>query len=345
MEQTFVDTTAGIRALPMLELQQRQLQEQSRYRQDIARERAEQNRIRRDQVAAQFGPYAVMGPDGELDIQGSARAQQAAAQAAKLGEAEALSGQSFADIPEDIRGLPEYRQGWASGMATRAMEEDRFGRQAALLEQRGQTAEEVARIRNENAQLRSLMGGDLAEIVEEVPGVGKVSRKVRSEDLPKIRAAAIQEREDKPILDEIKNLKAALREIETTEGNKVSIGFQPGMPPTVKKGGFMGFGGVPKAEARKEVRDRIRNLQGLLGRTVGEQEDERPTGQVPANAMPGGTNAPVTMFGFPVDASTQQRVIPSPAAAGIVQPRGTNIFNAVRDPSGGWIIGRPGMTY
>ena len=81
MEQTFVDTTAGFRALPGLAMQRRQLEEQRRYREEIAQERAEQNRIRREQVAAQFGPYAVTGPDGELDIQASARAQQSAQQA------------------------------------------------------------------------------------------------------------------------------------------------------------------------------------------------------------------------------------------------------------------------
>ena len=344
MEQTFVDTTAGIRALPMLELQQRQLQEQRRYREEIARERAEQNRIRRDEAAAKFGPYAVMGPDGELDIQGSARAQQAAAQAAKLGEAEALSGQSFADIPEDIRGLPEYRQGWASGMATRAMEEERFGRQAALLAQRGQTAEDVARIREAgdawNAATRFFGERDKAAAddvidVEETLGDGiKSKRKIPASKYPAYVEGVERRKREKPIRGQINAIDDALAKIENTKGNTVDLTFSDGEIKVTKPI----FGGASKAEARRDLLERKRNLQGLLGRTVGEQEDERPTGTVPEDVLPRtprGTNPPP---GVGV-------LIPSPAAAGIVQPRGTNIFNAVRDPSGGWIIGRPAMTY
>lgn len=304
------------------------------------READQAKAIRQQELAARLGPYAVMGPDGELDIQASSRAQQAAAQAAKLGEAEALSGQSFADIPEDIRGLPEYRQGWASGMAARAMEEDRFGRQAALLEQRGQTAEEVARIRNENAQLRSLMGGEKPAPgdfidVEETLGDGITSkRKIPAGNYPAYVEGVERRKREKPIRGQINAIDDALAEIENTKGNTVDLTFSGG---EIKVKTPM-WGGASKAEARRDLLERKRNLQGLLGRTVGEQEDERPTGTVPEDVLPRtprGTNPPP---GVGV-------LIPSPAAAGIVQPRGTNVFNAVRDPSGGWIIGRPGMTY
>lgn len=340
MADDILDTTWGFRMLPELNLRRQQLQEQRRYREEIARDRAEQNRIRRDEVAAKFGPYAVMGPDGELDIQASSRAQQAAAQAAKLGEAEALSGQSFADIPEDIRGLPEYRQGWASGMSTRAMEEERFGRQAALLEQRGQTSEEVARIRNENAQLRSLMGGekpapeDFINIEEPLGNGITAKRKIPASKYPSYVEGVERRKREKPIRGQINAIDDALAKIENTKGNSVDLTFSDGAIKVTKPI----FGGASKAAARRDLLERKRNLQGLLGRTVGEQEDERPTGQVPADVFPRtprGTNPPP---GVGV-------LIPSPAAAGIVQPRGTNIFNAVRDPSGGWIIGRPGMTY
>jgi hypothetical protein len=323
MEQTFVDTTAGIRALPGLEMQRRQLEEQRRYREEIAKERAEQNRIRREQVAAEFGPYAVTGPDGELDIRASARAQQSAKQAAELGQAEALSGQSFADIPQDIRNLPEYRQGWASGMASRAVEEERFGRQSALQEQRGQTAEEVARIRNENTQLRSLLAGEksapgeLVDISEEVEGLGKVSRKVPASDLPTLREAALRRREEKPVRDAIQGLKGALREIEGVKGDKVSIDFPQGKEPKVDS---PMFGGMTKATARKELKARIQNLEGLLGRTVGQEGDgaTKPDLRPPGPRVPQGTNPP--------------------SGAGIVQPRGTNVFNVMRDPSGAWKV-------
>lgn len=326
MEQTFVDTTAGFRALPGIEMQRRQLEEQRRYREEIAKERAEQNRIRRERVAAEFGPYAVTGPDGELDIQASARAQQSARQAAELGQAEALSGQSFADIPQDIRNLPEYRQGWASGMAARAVEEERFGRQSALQEQRGQTAEEVARIRNENAQLRSLLTGEkaapgeLVDISEEVEGLGKVSRKVPASELPTLREAALRRREEKPVRDAIQSLKGALREIEGIKEDKVSIDFPQGKEPRVSPGGWMGLGGVTKAAARKELKARIQNLEGLLGRTVGQEGDEatKPDLRSPGPRVPQGTNPP--------------------SGAGIVQPRGTNVFNVMRDPSGAWKV-------
>jgi len=345
MEQTFIDTTAGFRALPGLQIQQRQLEEQRRYREDIARERAEQNRIRREQMVAQFGPYAVTGPDGELDIQASARAQQAAAQAAKLGEAEALSGQSFADIPEDIRGLPEYRQGWASGMATRAMEEDRFGRQAALLAQRGQTSEEVARIREAgdawNAATRffgerdKVAADDVIDVEETLEDGITSKRKIPASKYPAYVEGVERRRREKPIRGQINAIDEALAGIEGTTGDYVDVTFSDG---AVKVSEANRFFGTPKSQARKQLLERKRNLQGLLGRTVGEQEDERPTGQVPEDVLPRtprGTNPPP---GVGV-------LIPSPAAAGIVQPRGTNIFNAVRDPSGGWIIGRPGMTY
>lgn len=304
------------------------------------READQAKAIRQQELAARLGPYAVMGPDGELDIQASSRAQQAAAQAAKLGEAEALSGQSFADIPEDIRGLPEYRQGWASGMATRAMEEERFGRQAALLEQRGQTAEEVARIRNENAQLRSLMGGekpapgDFIDVEEKLGDDITSKRKIPVGKYPAYVEGVERRKREKPIRGQINAIDDALAKIENTKGNTVDLTFSGG---EIKVKTPM-WGGASKAEARRDLLERKRNLQGLLGRTVGEQEDERPTGTVPEDVLPRtprGTNPPP---GVGV-------LIPSPAAAGIVQPRGTNVFNAVRDPSGGWIIGRPGMTY
>lgn len=326
MADDILDTTWGFRMLPELNLRRQQLSEQRRYRQDIARERSEQNRIRREQMVAQFGPYAVTGPDGELDIQASARAQQSARQAAELGQAEALSGQSFADIPQDIRNLPEYRQGWASGMAARALEEERFGRQTALQEQRGQTAEEVARIRSENAQLRSLLTGEkaapgeLVDISEEVEGLGKVSRKVPASELPTLREAALRRREEKPVRDAIQGLKGALREIEGVEGDKVSLDFPQGKEPRVSPGGWMGLGGVTKAAARKELKARIQNLEGLLGRTVGQEGDgaTKPDLRPPGPRVPQGTNPP--------------------AGAGIVQPRGTNVFNVMRDPSGAWKV-------
>lgn len=335
---------AGLAGLPGAFSQGMNLGLYQQTRRDMLEQRRQEadqaKAIRQQELAARLGPYAVMGPDGELDIQASSRAQQAAAQAAKLGEAEALSGQSFADIPEDIRGLPEYRQGWASGMATRAMEEERFGRQAALLEQRGQTAEEVARIRNENAQLRSLMGGekpapgDFIDVEEKLGDDITSKRKIPAGKYLAYVEGVERRKREKPIRGQINAIDDALAKIENTKGNTVDLTFSGG---EIKVKTPM-WGGASKAEARRDLLERKRNLQGLLGRTVGEQEDERPTGTVPEDVLPRtprGTNPPP---GVGV-------LIPSPAAAGIVQPRGTNVFNAVHDPSGGWIIGRPGMTY
>lgn len=337
MEQTFVDTTAGFRALPGLAMQRRQLEEQRRYREELARERAEQNRIRREQVAAEFGPYAVMGPDGELDIQASARAQQSARQAAELGQAEALSGQSFADIPQDIRNLPEYRQGWASGMAARAVEEERFGRQSALQEQRGKAAEEVARIReigdSWNAATRAFAAagkpqpGQTAKIKRDIDGLGELSMDVPVEDIPRLEEAALRRREEKPVRDAIQSLKGALREIEGVEGDKVSLDFTQGGEPRVKSAWRINPFGVTKAAARKELKARIQNLEGLLGRTVGQEGDGGPRGST--------NSAPLSPSGIPVNVSTPSRVIPPPPAR-----QNTNVFNVMPDGSGGWTASR-----
>jgi len=327
MADGILDTTWGFRMLPELNLRRQQLLEQRRYREDIARERAEQNRIRREQMVAQFGPYAVTGPDGELDIQASARAQQSARQAAELGQAEALSGQSFADIPQDIRNLPEYRQGWASGMAARAVEEERFGRQSALQEQRGKAAEEVARIReigdSWNAATRAFAAagkpqpGQTAKIKRDIDGLGELSMDVPVEDIPRLEEAALRRREEKPVRDAIQGLKGALREIEGIKKDKVSIDFPQGKEPKVYS---PMFGGMTKADARKELKARIQNLEGLLGRTVGQEGDgaTKPDLRPPGPRVPQGTNPP--------------------AGAGIVQPRGTNVFNVMRDPSGAWKV-------
>ena len=327
MADDILDTTWGFRMLPELNLRRQQLSEQRRYREDIARERSEQNRIRREQMVAQFGPYAVMGPDGELDIQASARAQQSARQAAELGQAEALSGQSFADIPQDIRNLPEYRQGWASGMAARAVEEERFGRQSALQEQRGKAAEEVARIReigdSWNAATRAFAAagkpqpGQTAKIKRDIDGLGELSMDVPVEDIPRLEEAALRRREEKPVRDAIQGLKGALREIEGIKEDKVSIDFPQGKEPKVYS---PIFGGMTKAAARKELKARIQNLEGLLGRTVGQEGDgaTKPDLRPPGPRVPQGTNPP--------------------SGAGIVQPRGTNVFNVMRDPSGAWKV-------
>lgn len=339
---------AGLAGLPGAFSQGMNLGLYQQTRRDMLEQRRQEadqaKAIRQQELAARLGPYAVMGPDGELDIQASSRAQQAAAQAAKLGEAEALSGQSFADIPEAIRGLPEYRHGWASGMATRAMEEERFGRQEKLLKQRGQTAEDVARIRETgdawNAATRFFGERDKAAAddvidVTETLGDGITSkRKIPASKYPAYVEGVERRKREKPIRGQINAIDDALAKLENTKGNNVDLTFSDG---EIKVTEPM-WGGASKAEARRDLLERKRNLQGLLGRTVGEQEDVRPTGTVPEDVLPRtprGTNPPP---GIGV-------LMPSPAAAGIVQPRGTNVFNAVRDPSGGWIIGRPGMTY
>lgn len=288
MEQTFIDTTAGFRALPGLELQQRQLKEQKRWRQDqIAQRQAEMAQRQAEiaqRAAEQFGAYAVRDSNGGIDIEASARAMQAGQQAAQLGEAEALSGHSFADVDQAIRQMPEYRVGFAKGAASEATQQRRFDALMDVQGARGQTAEDVARIRaeamGEIQTLKDLMKtpptakDEFATVESEGPGGTNIRRQVRVEDLPSILGAggapvssAVRQR--------LKLLQDAKDEVLMMSGDKVDFEFSDTGEPKVKKAGW--WGNTPKAKALQQI----------------DAEIERITGGKPGGGMPSvpkGTN-------------------------------------------------------
>ena len=275
---------AGLSALPGAFAQGMNIGAYQQTRRDMLEQRRQEaanaQRMREAELAGRFGAYAVTGPDGRIDMQASARAMQAAQQAAQLGEAEALSGQSFADVDQAIRQMPEYRVGFAKGAASEAAQQRRFDALMDVQGARGKTAEEVARIRADTAaEIQALREGAktkeaTAKVTRKV-GDTEATYEVPVENLQSILggggaqvSGAVRQR--------LADLQDAKEQIRLMPGNVVDFEFSGTGEPKVKKAGIV-FGRTPKAEALRQI----------------EAEIERITGGEPGGGMPSvprGTN-------------------------------------------------------
>lgn len=309
MQQTFIDTTAGFRAMPGIMQGYRQLEEQRRWRQDQMAQRqaemAQREMENQRRAAEQFGAYAVTGPDGGIDMPASARAMQAAQQAAQLGEAEALSGQSFADVDQAIRQMPEYRIGFAKGAASEAAQQRRFDALMDVQGARSRTAEEVARIRaeamGEIQALKDLMKegkGGFVTVTRDLPDGGKATYQVPKEDFARQSAEADFIKENKPTIRAVQSLSEVLQALAAMDPNaNVKVQTDKDGVSTITEGGFFVRGDRPVSEWIEIVSNRKNDLEATLDRKamrkVGrppEGEDEatpsRPASRTPAASKP-----------------------------------------------------------
>lgn len=279
---------AGMAGLPGAFAQGMNLRLYQQTRRDMLQQRREEAdraaRMREQELAGRFGAYAVTGPDGGIDVQASARAMQAAQQAAAIGENEGMAGQSFADIPQELRGLPEYRQGFATGLAKRALAEEQFGRQQALLGERLRGAEDVARIRETSDAWRAMTEAlspssrkpspmETADITEDVEGLGRVSKKVPIAELPRLEAEAAVKREAKPLERANAELRRALSDVDAVEDNEVSLSFDATGLPKVTEDTMFSIG-TSKASAKRQIQERIDRNQAEINRILGRIRGE-----------------------------------------------------------------------
>jgi hypothetical protein len=336
MADDILDTTWGFRMMPALAAQRRQLDEQKRYRMAIERQRDMEMGLREREIG--------MREQDRTDR----IAREAADRAMALGQAEGTMGMSMDNVPEEVRNMPEFRVGVARGMADRAMQEERFGALENIQRMRGQSAADVAELRallsGAGRQGSGKAAGEEGMVTVTSPmGDGKATYKLPWEEYNRLAQASELAKQNKPILNQIAGLEQAMAAIEGVGGERVSIRFLKDKPPEVEEGGIVFGRGVPKNEARADLMRRIGVLKSMMG---GPAAGSIPMAQPPAGAtnVPGTTNAPGAMVPEAMapegDGSLQDllRQAPQRARTNIVQPRGTNVFNLMKAPGGGWKV-------
>lgn len=237
---------------------------------------AEREQARADRLAEQqsrllqeFGPDAVIEPEsGAVDINRSALARQkrleSEAIAEAIGEEEAISGFSRADVDQSIRQNPGYLRGQARGASRRAQEEAMIRRWTEVEQERTKGAREREEIRRETELEKAILDdmfkepkaekGDEATVKETIDGK-EVTYKVPKSELGRLRPSepAAEDPYDK-----------ALREIQEAEkqGRDFDLEIENGVP--VIRGNLM-FPTAP-ADARARV-EALRRRSGAAPRT------------------------------------------------------------------------------
>lgn len=321
MADDILDTTWGFRQMPGLAMQRRQLEEQKRWRQDqISQRQAEMAQRQAEmaqRAAEQFGAYAVTGPDGGIDIQASARAMQAGQQAAQLGEAEALSGQSFADVDQAIRQMPEYRMGFAKGAASEAAQQRNIQRFLDVQELRNKGAEERAQTENiyrgweamGEALNRKLAKGDFVTVTRETPDGGRYTEQVPKADFERKRAQDEFLKENKPTIRAARSLREVLQVLQAMPADvDVKVVTDADGNSTIKEGGLLVRGSKPASQWREIVGNKVADLESQLQRKAPRQPSDREDGApprmpaamrpaaTPTEPPPMDTNAPPTLM-------------------------------------------------
>ena len=153
----------GEMGLRKSEFSQRQKEHQDRIDQDTKR--------RADILAEKFGPALVRGPDGEIDVQGSAAAAQDRIdldrKAEALGMQEIMLGKQAGPEFDSVKMMPGYVVGQAKALE-RKQQQDALNKRAT---ESAQSRIDAAKIRSGNAATSPTGGTDAIVVQQGVPGV------------------------------------------------------------------------------------------------------------------------------------------------------------------------------
>lgn len=153
----------GEMGLRKSEFSQRQKEHQDRVDQDTQR--------RADMLAEKFGPALVRGPDGEVDVPGSAAASQERIdmdrKAEALGMQEVILGKQAGPEFDSVKMMPGYVVGQTKGLAMKQTQQSQQARDAA----KASNALAVAGVRSGKTSGTTTGGADAIVVQQGVPGV------------------------------------------------------------------------------------------------------------------------------------------------------------------------------
>ena len=293
MEQLF----GGFQALPSAFAQGMYLGERQRAAQAMEAERAaERQRARQmqqEQVLMQFGDDAVVGPDGNIDILKSTQRRALSDEAERVGRLEGFMQSSMADVNPELRSLPAFRRGMASGMAERQLQDFNLDRQLAVEAARERArlgvAERQAESRGNIANLATWADITRAfgtrarvapeDMVEIVTGGGKTGQPRVTQKVPRSQLEEMQARQQADtavagIDRKLADYEDAESRVRLSSADDFVLSFDADGKPTVTEGGLFVFGDEPRANVLARLaaeRERLARERSALTRQPAER--------------------------------------------------------------------------